>query len=174
MRHYVGGLKGWTEHGGALAHEHGRRLAVPAAVTARVTAQQGPRRAAESGQWAVAALDWFGARSLAQLLVIWVVMVLAFGLLYWLGDIAPGVAGLVAASAPVPRSWPGLLTAREFNEMLPHLPAQAARPAGLVSSFHAIAALAREICGECVPREYAPHLKAWMDKVQELASALIS
>jgi hypothetical protein len=58
--------------------------------------------------------------------------------------------------------------------MLPHLPAQAARPAGPVSSFHAIAALAREICGECVPREYAPHLKAWMDKVQELASALIS
>ena len=29
-----------------------------------------------------------------------------------------------------------------------------------------IAVRAGEICGECVPREYAPELKIWMNRIQ--------
>ena len=35
--------------------------------------------------------------------------------------------------------------------------------------LNAIGNLAREICGECVPRTYAPQLKESMDQIQELA-----
>ena len=30
--------------------------------------------------------------------------------------------------------------------------------------------LAKEICGDCVPREFAPSLRGWMDQIQRLAS----
>ena len=52
---------------------------------------------------------------------------------------------------------------------------QSSRPNGqqqsvpLESGLHAISRLANEICGECVPRTYAPALKQWMDQIQELA-----
>ena len=39
----------------------------------------------------------------------------------------------------------------------------------LDAGLHAISNLANEICGECVPRSYAPALKHWMDQIQELA-----
>ena len=29
--------------------------------------------------------------------------------------------------------------------------------------------LAREICGDCVPREFAPALRTWMDQIQRMA-----
>ncbi len=275
----------------------------------------GARRTA-SGRvpWSRRALDWFADRTLPELLAVWIGMVLAFAILYWLMDLSPG-AGLRTGDVPVPGSWPGLLTAvyfsfvtatsvgygdvvpvgvmrvaaiveamaglvvfgllvskfvsrrqeqliaeihritfedrlgrvrtnlhmvireletiaatcedrgwphdrletrvesaamvftgelrsihdllyrpqqlpeeaaleeilgelaaglREFGRMLAHMPGHEARPAVLDRSLHAIAALAREICGECVPREYAPGLKAWMDRVQELAAALVT
>ena len=52
---------------------------------------------------------------------------------------------------------------------------QSSRPNGqqqsvpLESGLHAISRLANEICGECVPRTYAPALKQWMDQIQDLA-----
>ena len=36
----------------------------------------------------------------------------------------------------------------------------------LVANVRVLATLANEICGTCVPREYAPHLKVWMDRIQ--------
>ena len=39
----------------------------------------------------------------------------------------------------------------------------------LDAGLHAISNLANEICGECVPRTYAPAMKQWMDQIQELA-----
>ena len=36
----------------------------------------------------------------------------------------------------------------------------------------AIGNLAREICGECVPRTYVPQLKESMDQIQELAGKI--
>jgi hypothetical protein len=41
--------------------------------------------------------------------------------------------------------------------------------ARLDAGLHAISNLANEICGECVPRTYAPAMKQWMDQIQELA-----
>jgi len=54
----------------------------------------------------------------------------------------------------------------------------ASRPAGngqsaaLEAGLRAIGNLAQEICGECVPRVYAPALKESMDQIQELARRL--
>jgi hypothetical protein len=39
----------------------------------------------------------------------------------------------------------------------------------LASGLRAIGNLANEICGECVPRSYAPAMKQWMDQIHELA-----
>lgn len=43
----------------------------------------------------------------------------------------------------------------------------------LQSGIRAIGHLAREICGECVPQNYAPALKESMDQIQELARQLV-
>jgi Ion channel len=52
------------------------------------------------------------------------------------------------------------------------LNSQAQRSAGLDAGLKTISNLANEICGECVPRSYAPALKQWMDQIQELAKKL--
>ncbi|MFN7971821.1 MAG: ion channel [Acidobacteriota bacterium] len=44
--------------------------------------------------------------------------------------------------------------------------------AGLRANLRLTTALATEICGECVPRDYAPALKEWMDRIQSLARSL--
>lgn len=59
-----------------------------------------------------------------------------------------------------------------FVELFGHVPEANGRSAALERSLNSMATLAREICGECVPRAYAPDLKAWMDRVQQLAAAL--
>jgi hypothetical protein len=59
----------------------------------------------------------------------------------------------------------------ELREVLPSLP-EASRPDGLRVCLVTIAQLANEVCGECVPREYTPSLKRWMDRIQEDAHAL--
>jgi potassium channel LctB len=52
----------------------------------------------------------------------------------------------------------------EVNGSLPN-----GRSAALVAGLRSISSLANEICGECVPRVYAPKLKESMDQIQELA-----
>ena len=52
----------------------------------------------------------------------------------------------------------------EINNSLPN-----GRSAALLAGLRSISSLANEICGECVPRVYAPGLKASMDQIQELA-----
>ena len=59
---------------------------------------------------------------------------------------------------------------REFTELLLCVNAQrAGRSPALASSIAAMTRLAREICGDCVPRQFAPALKTWMDQIQQLA-----
>jgi hypothetical protein len=59
---------------------------------------------------------------------------------------------------------------REFNELLACVQAQRAeRPPALASSVRTMSRLAREICGDCVPREFAPSLRTWMDQIQRMA-----
>ena len=46
------------------------------------------------------------------------------------------------------------------------------RPLDLARQVVAARALAREICGDCVPRAYAAALRGWMDRIQELSTRL--
>jgi len=50
--------------------------------------------------------------------------------------------------------------------------AVASRSAALDRSLQSISRLGGEICGECVPRAFAPGLKDWMDQIQDLARRL--
>src|SRR5205823_8787918 len=43
----------------------------------------------------------------------------------------------------------------------------------LHASLSTMARLAREICGDCVPREYAPVLRTWMDQIQRIAGDIV-
>ncbi len=52
----------------------------------------------------------------------------------------------------------------EINDSLPN-----GKSATLYANLRSTANLATEICGECVPRSYAPELKESMDQIQELA-----
>jgi hypothetical protein len=46
------------------------------------------------------------------------------------------------------------------------------RTEALRQAVSAMARLANEICGDCVPREYAPEMRVWMDHVQSAAKTL--
>jgi hypothetical protein len=61
---------------------------------------------------------------------------------------------------------------RELQELLLCLPATQPRSPTLATNLRVMAALAAEICGECVPREYAPALRGWMDRIRELAGRI--
>jgi ion channel len=58
---------------------------------------------------------------------------------------------------------------RELTELLARLPSGFGRSEALDGTLQALARLAEEICGECVPRAYAPGLRVWMDRIQETA-----
>ncbi len=61
---------------------------------------------------------------------------------------------------------------REFGNLLECLTAEFRDAPALVANVRVLATLANEICGDCVPREYAPHLKVWMDRIQAHARDL--
>ena len=61
---------------------------------------------------------------------------------------------------------------REFSHLLECMTAEFRDAPALEASVRVLATLANEICGECVPREYAPHLKVWMDRIQADAREL--
>ncbi|MFN7986786.1 MAG: potassium channel family protein [Thermoanaerobaculia bacterium] len=56
-----------------------------------------------------------------------------------------------------------------LGELLDCAEGKVERPASLDEGLARIAARSREICGECVPRDYAPHLRTWMDEIQARA-----
>jgi potassium channel LctB len=59
---------------------------------------------------------------------------------------------------------------REFLDLLICVKQQRAdRSQALAASLAAMSRLAREICGDCVPREFAPSLRMWMDEIQRIA-----
>jgi hypothetical protein len=59
---------------------------------------------------------------------------------------------------------------REFNELLACVQAERVeRPPALAASMRTMSRLAREICGDCVPRQFAPALRTWMDQIQRMA-----
>ena len=59
---------------------------------------------------------------------------------------------------------------REFVELLACVQARRTeRTPALSTSVTVMARVAREICGDCVPREFAPALRTWMDQIQRMA-----
>lgn len=63
---------------------------------------------------------------------------------------------------------------REFGQLLLRMTAEFRDTPALVANVRMLATLASEICGTCVPREYAPHLTIWMDRIQAHARGLLS
>ncbi len=61
---------------------------------------------------------------------------------------------------------------REMCDMVERAPDVRAASPLLRKSLGSIEHLSSEICGECVPRQYAPELKVWMDQIQELSRRL--
>jgi hypothetical protein len=60
---------------------------------------------------------------------------------------------------------------REFNDLLACVQVQRSqRSPALAASVRHMARLANEICGDCVPREFAPSLRSWMDQIQRMAA----
>jgi hypothetical protein len=57
-------------------------------------------------------------------------------------------------------------------DVLQKLPAARERSGPLRVTLTSIAYLAGEICGNCVPRAYAPELRGWMDRIQELSRGI--
>jgi len=62
---------------------------------------------------------------------------------------------------------------REFGHLLSCMTGELREAPALVANVRVLARLANEICGECVPREHAPHLKVWMDRIQNHARQLV-
>jgi hypothetical protein len=62
---------------------------------------------------------------------------------------------------------------REFSHLLVCMSAESREAPALTANVRVLAALANEICGTCVPREYAPHLTVWMDRIQAHARGLV-
>jgi len=61
----------------------------------------------------------------------------------------------------------------EFSTLLRCVqPQRAEYPPSLTTSLSTMSRLAREICGDCVPREFAPGLRIWMDRIQRIAGQL--
>ncbi|MGD8331667.1 MAG: hypothetical protein PVJ49_19705, partial [Acidobacteriota bacterium] len=59
-----------------------------------------------------------------------------------------------------------------LSELLGCMPAESRSSAVLQAQLRQIHLRAVEICADCVPREYAANLSAWMDRVQEQAARL--
>jgi hypothetical protein len=59
---------------------------------------------------------------------------------------------------------------REFIELMRCVTvARDSRSPAFASSLASMTRLAREVCGDCVPREFAPSLTTWMDQIQRMA-----
>jgi hypothetical protein len=61
---------------------------------------------------------------------------------------------------------------REMADLLKSLDESDMRSEALRSNLRSVSLLASEICGECVPRDYAPNLKSWMDQIQKIAQEI--
>lgn len=59
-----------------------------------------------------------------------------------------------------------------LSELLPHLPAGFVRSEPLAISLQQISSMAEEICGDCLPYEYTPRLKFWMDRIKGSAARI--
>src|SRR2546428_450025 len=116
VRHFAGGLAGWTEGGGRLETEPTEVRATRAVASlrsgARPRSDASPR--SSSKNLARAFLASIAERSIGSLLRLWLGMILGFGVIYWIADGWQG-HGLVANGNPVDLSAGGLAQAVYFS-----------------------------------------------------------
>jgi len=60
----------------------------------------------------------------------------------------------------------------ELADLLACLPAETPRTPSFQATLRSMSFLSNEICGECVPWEYAPRLRDWMDRIQTMSGRL--
>jgi hypothetical protein len=60
----------------------------------------------------------------------------------------------------------------EMLDLLTCLPPGSSRTESFQATLKSMASLSNEICGDCVPREYAPRLRDWMDRIQAMSGRL--
>lgn len=61
----------------------------------------------------------------------------------------------------------------ELGDLLTCFPATVPRSHAMSRTLQSMSIMAREICGECVPRQYAADLRYWMDQIQHEADRLV-
>ena len=108
LRIYPGGMADWIEHAGEVEG---------ASSTTRVQAR--PTRPASirtllPGRMLLAVIDALAARSVGQVLLSWLGMVVGFGIVYWIACLTNDRA-LMQGGAPVPPTWAGLAAALYFS-----------------------------------------------------------
>jgi len=62
---------------------------------------------------------------------------------------------------------------RELNDLIACIAEIRSESSALRASLRDIGRLSGEICGDCVPRDYAPELKDWMDRIQEQSRRMV-
>lgn len=102
LRYYVGGMADWMENGGAVERS-GTSSPAPMSSVARVGASH-------RLSWLEILAGW----SLERLIGIWLGMIIAFGVIYWLAGIGMGW-GLQVGSMPAKPDLDGLVTAIYFS-----------------------------------------------------------
>ena len=103
LRYYIGGMADWVENGGAVESSETASAVVPAARVTLTTNSRGL-------SW----LELLANFSLERLVVIWLGMIVVFGLIYWAAGIAMGW-GLQAGNAAVKPDLDGFVTAIYFS-----------------------------------------------------------
>jgi Ion channel len=128
VRHYRGGIAEWKETGLPVEAATGGAESAPAMLQPQAGSKDGPqleplpaRRArpaqpsvSRRQQWGNALLDLLEGLSTSQIFLVWLGMVVACGLLYWLMGFAHR-PGLVDSGKPVAVSLGGLLSALYFS-----------------------------------------------------------
>jgi len=116
VRHYRGGIADWTAHHGLVAgvpaHEpthQDRTRPSPKPQAFQRSQDFAPRH-----DRSIRLIDALGDCSIGKLLLLWLGMIVGFGLVYWSAS-AWGGHGLRAGTVPLGMTWEGLATAVYFS-----------------------------------------------------------
>ncbi len=116
VRDYGGGIADWREHNGPVVGSNGAAIENEARAEndSPIAQPSRPNGAARSHQWGNAVLDLIERRSTGELFALWLAMILACGMLYWVATIFDR-QGLVESGVPLDPGLKGWLTALYFS-----------------------------------------------------------
>jgi len=108
VRHYKGGIAEWKERSGPVEGTGVARSSSVERVPVDTSAW------ARRRDWLALIVDALGNRSIGQLLLLWLWMIVGFGVAYWASGLWSGDS-LRVGSVPVRGTWEGMLTALYFS-----------------------------------------------------------